>query len=126
MTARRVLVIDDDDEVREVTRVSLEMMAGWRVSAAPSGSEGVALAAAERPEAILLDVMMPDMDGTDTVERLQGSAATRDIPVILLTAVAQDARWRRFQELGVAGMIAKPFDAIRLADQVAAMLGWDR
>ncbi len=125
MTSRRVLVIDDDDEVREVARVSLEMMAGWQVFAAGSGSEGLALAAAERPEAILLDVLMPDMDGVATVERLRDAAATRDIPVILLTAVSQDDNWRRFQELGVAGVIAKPFDAIRLADQVAATLGWD-
>lgn len=125
MSARRALVIDDDDEVREVARVSLELMAGWQVFAAGSGGEGVAVAAAERPDVILVDVMMPDMDGAATVEALRAAPTTRDIPVILLTAIARDDQGQRFSGLGVAGVIAKPFDAIHLAGQVAATLGWD-
>lgn len=126
MSARRALVIDDDDEVREVARVSLELMAGWHVLAAGSGGEGLALATAERPDVILVDVMMPDMDGAATVEALRATPATRDIPVIMLTAVVQDERWHHLSALGVAGVIAKPFDAIHLADRIARTLGWDR
>jgi CheY-like chemotaxis protein len=125
VSARRALVIDDDDEVREVARVSLEMMAGWQVVVARSGGEGVALAAAEQPDVILVDVMMPEMDGAATVAALRAAPATRDIPVILLTAVARDDQWQRFGDLEVAGMITKPFDAIHLADNIARTLGWD-
>jgi CheY-like chemotaxis protein len=125
VTARRALVIDDDDEVREVARVSLELMAGWQVRVARSGGEGLALAAAERPDVILVDVMMPDMDGAATVAALRATPTARDVPVVLLTAVVQDEQWHRFAALGVAGTIAKPFDAIHLADQIATMLGWD-
>ena len=125
MSARRTLVIDDDNELREVIRVSLELMAGWQVLTAGSGSEGVALAATQRPDVILVDVMMPDMDGPATVAALRAMPTTRDIPVILLTAVAQNDQTHQFGELGVAGVIAKPFDAVHLADTVAATLGWD-
>jgi CheY-like chemotaxis protein len=125
VSARRALVIDDDNEVREVARVSLELVAGWQVFATGSGSDGVALAAAEQPEVILVDVMMPDMDGAATVAALRATPTTRDIPVILLTAVVQDEQWQRFRGLGVAGVIAKPFDALHLADQITATLGWD-
>jgi CheY-like chemotaxis protein len=125
VSARRALVIDDDNEVREVARVSLELMAGWQVLAAGSGGEGVALAAAEQPDVILVDVMMPDMDGVATVEALRAVPTTRDIPVIMLTAVPRDDQWHRFSTLGVAGVIAKPFDAIHLATHIATTLGWD-
>jgi CheY-like chemotaxis protein len=125
VSARRALVIDDDNELREVTRVSLELMAGWQVLAAGSGGEGLALAAAERPDVILVDMMMPDMDGAATVAALRATPTTRDIPVILLTAVAQDDQGHRFGALGVAGVIAKPFDALHLADHIATTLGWD-
>ncbi|HLH23199.1 MAG TPA: response regulator [Chloroflexota bacterium] len=126
MSARRALVIDDDEAVREVARASLELMAGWEVLAADSGSAGLALASAARPDVILVDVIMPEMDGVATVAALRATPATRDIPIILLTAVAQDDEPDRFRGLGVAGVIAKPFDALHLADAVAATLDWDR
>ena len=125
MTARRVLLIDDDAEVREVARLSLELMAGWAVLGAGSGREGAALAAAEQPDAILLDVMMPDMDGAATLAQLRATPATQHIPVILLTAVALDEQARRFSQLGVAGVIDKPFEPRSLASQIAATLGWE-
>jgi CheY-like chemotaxis protein len=120
-----VLVVDDEDDIREVTQVSLEVVAGWGVVTARSGREGVAKAAAHQPDAILLDVMMPDMDGPATFEELQNCADTRHIPVILLTAKVQSAERRQFAELGIASLISKPFDPLTLADQVAAALGWN-
>ena len=124
MDAKRILLTDDEDHIREVAQLSLETIGGWQVTTAGSGPEAVARAAADRPDAILLDVMMPELDGPSTLERLQADEGTREIPVIFLTAKVQAADRRRFDELGVAAVIAKPFDPLTLADEVAAALGW--
>ena len=121
---KRVLIVDDEDDIREVAQLSLEMMAGWQVLAASSGEEGIELAERERPDAILLDVMMPEMDGPTTYQRLQENPATSGIPVVLLTAKVQAADHRRFSALGVAGVLSKPFDPMQLASDVARVLGW--
>ena len=84
------------------------------------------MALAERPDAILLDVMMPGLDGPATVARLRENPLTRDIPVILLTAKAQTSDRRRFAALGVAGTLTKPFDPMTLTDQIAAILDRER
>ena len=124
MAVRKILIVDDEDDIREVARVSLEMVGGWDVLVAGSGSEGLAEAKIGQPDAILLDVMMPDMDGPTTFQRLQADAATRHIPVILLTAKVQAADHLRFAELGVSGVLAKPFDPLTLPRQVAEVLSW--
>ena len=122
--SRKILLVDDEDDIREVAQMSLEMTAGWEVLTASSGAEGLRLAAAERPDAILLDVMMPGMDGPATARALKADADTAGIPIILLTAKVQAADRRRFDDLGVAGVLAKPFDPMELAAQVSAVLGW--
>ena len=122
MSQKHILLVDDEDDIREVAALSLETVGGWQVSRASSGAEGIAKALLEHPDAILLDVMMPGIDGPTTFERLQAEPQTRDIPVILLTAKVQTADRHRFEELGVAGMLAKPFDPMALSDQVAALL----
>ena len=121
MATRRVLLIDDEDDIREVAQLCLEMVANWDVVTASSGAEGVVRAAAEQPDAILLDVMMPDMDGRATFLQLQADPTTQHIPVILLTAKLQP-----FDELSedVAAVISKPFDPMRLPAQIATVLGW--
>ncbi len=124
MAARRMLVIDDEDDIREVAQVSLEMVGGWEVLTARSGREGIDRARADQPDAILLDVMMPEMDGPTTWQKLQEEEATRHIPVILLTAKVQAADQRRFASLGVNGVITKPFDPLQLSKEVATRLGW--
>jgi CheY-like chemotaxis protein len=121
---KRVLLVDDEDDIREVAGMSLETVAGWSILEARSGREGLKIAAAEQPDAILLDVMMPDMDGPATFMNLQNDAATKNIPVIFLTAKAQTREQRSFRELGAQGVISKPFDPMTLADQVAEILGW--
>lgn len=123
--AKRVLVVDNEEYIREVAQISLETVAGWQVITAGSGSEALIVAQTEQPDAILLDVMMPDMDGIATFEKLQANVATQHIPVILLTAKIQAADRRRYADLGLKAAIAKPFDALGLATQVAAVLGWD-
>ncbi len=124
MSARRVLIIDDEEDIREVARISLEMVGGWHVLAASSAQEGLAAADREKPDVILLDVMMPHLDGPGTFQKLRANPATCEIPVILMTAKVQAADQRRFQELGVTGVLAKPFDPMKLPAQIAAILGW--
>jgi CheY-like chemotaxis protein len=126
MADRHVLVVDDDSSIREVAHLALELVAGWRVTTAASGSEGWQRAISDRPDVMLLDVMMPGMDGPTALRRLREDPATREIPVIFLTAkvggFGQDS-----DEAGqLAGVIAKPFDPMTLADEVAALLGWQR
>jgi CheY-like chemotaxis protein len=122
--AKKILIVDDEDDIREVAGFSLEMVGGWTVITARSGAEALERAAAERPDAILLDVMMPDMDGPTTFQRLQAVEQTRSIPVILLTAKVQSSDRKGFADLGVSGVIPKPFDPMTLPDQVAAVLAW--
>lgn len=124
MTAKRILVIDDEDDIREVAQLCLETVGGWEVMTAGSGTEGLAKAETDAPDAILLDVMMPDMDGPTTFQKLQANLATQDIPVILLTAKVQAAEQRKFAQLGVKAVLTKPFDPLMLANQVAKVLGW--
>ncbi|HEV8432811.1 MAG TPA: response regulator [Thermoanaerobaculia bacterium] len=124
MQPKKILIVDDEDHIREIASVSLELTRGWEVSMAGSGADALRIAPQLRPDAILLDVMMPGMDGPTTFRRLQDDPSTRDIPVIFLTAKVQAADRRRFTELGVRSMIAKPFDPLRLAIDVAAALEW--
>jgi CheY-like chemotaxis protein len=124
MTVKRILIIDNEEYIREVTQICLETTAGWEVLTASSGKEGLIQAEAEQPDAILLDVMMPDMDGITTFRHLQANTATQHIPVILLTAKVQASDRRRYGELGMKATIAKPFNPTQLALQVADALGW--
>ncbi|PSB26309.1 response regulator [Stenomitos frigidus] len=121
---KRILVIDNEQYIQEVTQICLRATAGWQVLMASSGREGIAKAEAEQPDAILLDVMMPDMDGPTTFQKLQENPATQQIAVILLTAKVQASDRRRYDEMGVKGAIAKPFNPLQLASQVANVLGW--
>ncbi|MCT7953911.1 response regulator [Laspinema palackyanum] len=121
---KRILVIDDEDGLREIIQFSLEVVAGWEVFTASSGREGIALAQSERPDAILLDVMMPEMDGPSTFRELKSNAATEQIPTIWLTAKAQIREQKELIELGGAGAILKPFKAENLAYDVRKILQW--
>ena len=124
MTTKQILVIDDEEDIQEVVQLCLKTVGDWEVLTASSGQEGIALASVEQPDAILLDVMMPELDGVATFKELQTNPATRHIPVILLTAKVQAADQRRFAELGVAGIISKPFNPLTLTSKIAETLGW--
>ena len=121
---RRILIIDDEDDIREVAALSLETVAGWDVMMAGSGAAGIVKAQEQRPDAILLDVMMPVMDGPTTFRELRALPETANIPVILLTAKVQAADQKRFSDLGVAAVMFKPFDPLTLAGEIAHALGW--
>jgi two-component system, OmpR family, alkaline phosphatase synthesis response regulator PhoP len=123
--AKRVLIIDDEDDIREIAQASLEIMAGLEVMVARSSQEGLTKAENEQPDAILLDVMLPDLDGVATFKQLQANPATQHIPVILLTAKVQASDQRRFADLGVKATIAKPFKPAKLAEQLLEVLEWN-
>src|SRR5271163_4266345 len=108
---RRVLIIDDEDDIREVAALSLEATAGWDILTASSGAEGMSIAAAQQPDAILMDVMMPGVDGPTTFKAMQENPAINKIPVLLLTAKVQGVDQRRFA-------------ALTLAEQISEVLGW--
>ncbi|WP_419804501.1 response regulator [Terriglobus sp.] len=122
--SRHILIIDDEDDIREVAALTLEATAGWRVSTASSGTAGIAKAVTEQPEAILMDVMMPGKDGPTTFREMQRTPAIAHIPVLLLTAKVQGVDQRRFANLGVAAVLFKPFNPMTLAQQIAEALDW--
>lgn len=125
MTARRVLVVDDDDLVRDVAQLSMGAVGGHDVVGASSGAEGVERAQAESFDAILLDVMMPGLDGPATLERLREHPSTREVAVVFLTAKVQTNEQTVLSSLpGVRGVLTKPFDPMTLPTQVAQLLGW--
>jgi CheY-like chemotaxis protein len=125
MADRKILIVDDENDIREVAAMSIEAVCGWDVVQARSGPEGIRLAELHHPNAILLDVMMPDMDGPSTLQQLRSKPALSDIPVIFLTAKVQGSDRKRFAELGVDAVLAKPFDPMLLCSQIAEALGWE-
>jgi CheY-like chemotaxis protein len=122
MSPKQILVIDDENDIQEVARLSLELTENWIVLGANGGAAGALLALSATPDAILLDVMMPDLDGPSTLRLLQQQGVT--IPVIFLTAKVQPADRQKFMQLGVKGIISKPFDPLTLGSQMREMLAW--
>ena len=118
---KRVLVIDDDADIRMLVRMSFERV-GDEVIEATNGLEGVERARAERPDAILLDMLMPKMDGPATVRELKRDPETAEIPVVLLTAMIQPRDRGRVDELPIQGTITKPFDPLRLPRELDEMI----
>jgi CheY-like chemotaxis protein len=121
-----VLVVDDDDDIRELTKTTLELTADWNVLTASGGTEAIGIARGHSLDAILLDMMMPDMDGLTTFDHLQADETTRRIPVILFTAKVQVGDRQAWEGRAIRGAIAKPYDPMRLADDVARLLSWTR
>jgi CheY-like chemotaxis protein len=116
-----ILLAEDEPDVQLIARLSLKK-AGFTVVTAGNGLEALERVAAERPDVILLDWMMPDMDGYETCRRLKADPATADIPVIFLTARVQEAEVARALALGAAGCIGKPFDALTLGQRVRELV----
>lgn len=121
---KRILIIDDEETIQHVVQFGIQMISGWEVLKANSGSEGIHTAQTEQLDVILLDVMMPDMDGLNTFKKLQADPKTKKIPVIFLTAKAQTSEKRQFQDLGISGVITKPFNSLELPEQIAKILNW--
>ena len=126
MSGRKVLIVDDDDDIREITGVALELVGGWQVVDTDRGMTALRLAVDEQPDLVLLDVMMPDLDGPATFRRLHEDPRTRHIPVILLTAKAQVGEGRPWDGLAVVDVISKPFDPMALVERIDEVLAAHR
>ncbi len=122
MTGRRVLVVDDERAIRLLCRVNLAA-SGMDVLEAADGRKALELARKERPDLVLLDVMMPDVDGWTVARELAADAQTRKIPIVFLTARAETADKRMGQQLGGVGYLVKPFDPVTIGDFVDDVLG---
>ncbi|MEO1375835.1 MAG: response regulator [Cyanobacteria bacterium J06635_10] len=126
MLTKKILVVDNEEYIQEVTKICLETTTKWEVITASSGNEGIEKAEIEKPDAILLDVMMPDMDGITTFKHLQENLTTKQIPVILLTAKFQNIDRNNYTYLGIKATIGKPFSPLTLAQEISQILGWGR
>jgi CheY-like chemotaxis protein len=124
MNVKRILVIDDEADIREIARMSLKITKQWDVLTAASGAEGIEIAVAQQPDAILLDVIMPQVDGLATLKALRANPATRDIPVLLLTATVKAATRQQYAELGARAVFQKPFDPGTLGNEIEKVLNW--
>lgn len=124
VSTKRVLLIDDEAYVREVVQACLQDVGGWDVLAVASALEGLDKAVAVQPDAIVLDVSMPGMDGFAFLQRLRANSITQHIPVVLLTAKARWFTPQQLQPFDVAGALAKPFNPLSLTDEIARVLGW--
>lgn len=120
--ARRVLVVDDSPLMLAAVQLGLARVPGWDVATALSGRDGIEIAADYRPDAILLDVVMPELDGLGTLRALRAQASTHETPVVFMTAGHDDRD--QLIGLGAAGVIAKPFQPAELAGQLKEVLGW--
>ena len=118
----RVLYVDDEPDIREIAEMALSLDPAFEVRTASSGALGVEIARDWRPDVILLDVMMPGMDGPTTLAHLRQMHETAGIPVIFVTARAQPSEMQNFATLDAVGVIAKPFDPMRLARDVLDMI----
>ncbi len=124
MPSKQILLIDDEENLVSVIKICLQKLGRWKVLTAASGAEGLRHAEAFLPDAILLDVMMPDLDGLTVLRQLRANPKTQDISVILLTAKMQSSYQNEYAQLDIAGVLAKPFDPLKLAHHVAQMLNW--
>ncbi|OKH55817.1 two-component system response regulator [Calothrix sp. HK-06] len=118
-----VLIIDDEEDVRAIAQMGLEMGSDWKVLTASSGQEALIIAQTNQPDVILLDMMMPDMDGRATLQKLKANPATVNIPVIMVTAKLQQSDQESFAQLDVVAVFAKPFRPLKLASEIDATLG---
>lgn len=119
----KVLIIDDEEDIRSIASMSLGILGNMDVVEADGGEEGISKAAELQPDAILLDMMMPVLDGPATLAKLRDNPDTKNIPVIFLTARAMTSEVERLKSMGATGILTKPFDPTTLAQQVKQLLG---
>ena len=118
----RVLLVDDDDNLRFLTQTGLEGMTDWEIEPASSGQEALEKAERCTPDVVLMDMMMPGMDGTTTMRKMREHPQLKDVPIIFLTAKVQVREKEQYLKLGATGVIVKPFDPITLCDEIQSIL----
>lgn len=122
MEIKKVLMVDDDQSIRRICQVTLKSVGKWEVVLAESGYDGLELARKESPDVILLDVMMPGMDGPTTLLKLREDDQLKHIPVILMTAKVQPQEVEQYTRLGASGVISKPFDPLTLPNEIKKLV----
>jgi CheY-like chemotaxis protein len=118
MNIKKVLMVEDEPHIRRIGELSLRGVGKWEVVLASSGAEGIERATVEQPDVILLDVMMPGMDGPTTLAELRAQPNTAMIPVIFITAKVEKHEVERYLSLGASGVISKPFDPMALPREI--------
>ena len=118
---REILYVDDEPDIREIVQMALGLMPALSVSTADSGMRALQSMQESKPDLVLLDVMMPNMDGPTTLQQMRSQPELQAIPVIFMTAKAMPQEVARFRALGAAAVIAKPFDPMLLAENVMAI-----
>jgi two-component system OmpR family response regulator len=119
---KRVLLVDDDPNIRKLAKMSLERVGHWQVAVASSGAEALQILSVEQPDLVILDVMMPGLDGRTTLAQIKSGPATAHVPVILMTAKVQGDEMDTYLSIGAAGVIIKPFDPMSLPKDILALL----
>lgn len=120
----RILYVEDDDDIRQVAQLALEEVGGFELKTCSSGSEALSTIDAINPDMVLLDVMMPDMDGVETLEALRQQGSLAGTPVVFMTAKVHPDEVVRYRGIGVFEVIAKPFDPMTLSDEIRSI--WER
>ena len=118
----KILLIDDEADIRKIAKLSLEAVGKHQTTMAASAPEGIELAATVQPDLIIMDMMMPGMDGVTALAELRKNPATASIPVIFMTAKIQRSESDQYKAIGALGVIAKPFDPITLPAEIAKIL----
>jgi len=121
---KKVVIVDDENDIREILRNALELTKDWIVLEAANGEAGLELVRQEMPDVVLLDVMMPRMDGREVFRVLRQDVKTSEIPVIFITASLQKQDVRALEAMGPLAVLAKPFDPLEIADKISELLGW--
>ncbi len=122
MQIERVMLIDDDASIRKIAAVTLERVGKWQVKTADGGVNALAMASEFKPDVILLDVMMPGMDGPTTYKLLKENPSVTNTPVIFMTAKVQGQELESYSQLGVQGVISKPFNPLTLPAEIEALI----
>jgi CheY-like chemotaxis protein len=118
VSIQKIMIVEDDEDIRDICAMSARKIGKWDVVIAASGEEALVMSAIEEPDVILLDVMMPGMDGITTLAKLREQELTSHLPVIFFTARVQEHELRHYLALGAAGVIQKPFDPMTLPDEI--------
>lgn len=120
----RILYVEDDEDIRQVAQMALEDVGGYHLGLCESGQQALDTVDSFEPDLILLDVMMPDMDGIETFKKLRERGALENVPVILMTAKVHPEEMARYREMGVFDVIPKPFDPMSVSEDIARI--WER
>ncbi len=123
MELKNILYVEDEPDIQAVARLALEMVGGFAVTICSSGEEALAQFPVSKPDLILMDVMMPGMDGPTTLSRLRELPGAKETPAIFMTAKVQPDEVAHYKSLGALGVIAKPFDPMTLSESIRALWG---